>query len=118
MAKYQVGDILKVHYDTCFEADIYVVRAVLSAGSFSPEMCMNVGDDAYIWENENGRFSWDRQIDIDNEQGLVCTLISRDAVKQEPTSDAYPHTCEYCGSPCWNGMNFICSNPNCITKGQ
>lgn len=30
--------------------------------------------------------------------------------------DEFPHVCEYCGSPCWNGMEFRCSNANCVTK--
>ena len=117
MAKYKVGDIVKVQYNTSFKTVEYRVRAVLSAGSFSPSLSINMPEDAYIWEIKNGKFGWDSQKNIDNENGLICTLVSREPAKQETTLDAYPHTCEYCGSPCWNGMNFVCSNPNCITKG-
>jgi len=39
-------------------------------------------------------------------------------ITPEPTDNRYPHKCEYCQSPSWNGgMNNVdCSNPNCPTK--
>ena len=39
-------------------------------------------------------------------------------ITPEPTDNRYPHTCQYCQSPSWNGgMNNVdCSNPNCPTK--
>ena len=36
-------------------------------------------------------------------------LVSRGEpvnVAEQNTSNKYPHTCDYCGSPCWNGMEF------------
>jgi len=115
MPKFKVGDVVKVHYNVCAKAETYVVHAVLSAGSFSPELDSEVSSDAYIWREENGTFSWDEQKDIDNECGLTCFLVSSND-KEKVLSSMYPHTCEYCGFPCWNGINFVCSNPNCITK--
>ena len=35
---------------------------------------------------------------------------------KEEQDSRYPHTCEYCGSKCWNGMNYDCSNSQCPTK--
>ena len=116
MARYQVGDVVRVEYEMSGRVIEYTVRAVLNAGTFSPELGFEVGANAYVWEEKNGRFGWDSQKDIDNANHCICALVSREAVKQETTSDAYPHTCDYCGSPCWNGCIFKCSNPNCITR--
>ena len=117
MAKYKIGDVVRVEYGMSGTVIEHTVRAVLSAGTFSPELGFEVGANAYVWEEKNGEFAWDTQKYIDNENNCICTLVSREAAKQETTLGTYPHTCDYCGSPCWNGMNFNCSNPNCITKG-
>ena len=45
------------------------------------------------------------------------TLVNSSSVQEETTaSNKYPHTCDYCGSPCWNGVEFDCSNSECVTK--
>lgn len=38
---------------------------------------------------------------------------------EETSEDRYPHTCEYCGSKCYNGLgviDFDCSNTKCPSK--
>ena len=43
-----------------------------------------------------------------------------DAPEEEMSfDDKYPHTCQYCGSKCWNGgMTYDCSNPSCPSKSD
>jgi hypothetical protein len=34
--------------------------------------------------------------------------------KPTQSNTQYPHKCELCGSPSWNGLSVDCSNPDCI----
>jgi len=65
----------------------------------------------YVVLNERGNAFWDY---CERFHEVYRLLESSDVVSV--ASDKYPHTCEYCGFPCWNGMEFECSNSECVTK--
>ena len=47
---------------------------------------------------------------------FVLEKVEKEIPVASPTTDQFPHTCSYCGSPCWNGMEFKCSNGDCVTN--
>lgn len=66
------------------------------------------------------------KIDIAFDEEFLFPYFCLELVEQKEESvtscsifdifDKYPHTCEYCGAPSWNGIKLECSNDDCVTN--